>query len=60
MKYKGEKTMSRKQRIKRKLLFVEDGSVDIDELQAYIDEHNLPIHIVVYRQGAPIPIIKEL
>lgn len=52
--------MSRKQRIKRKLLFVEDGSVDIDELQAYIDEHNLPIHIVVYRQGAPIPIIKEL
>ncbi len=52
--------MSRKQRIKRRFLFIEDGSVDIDELQAYIDEQNLPIHIVIYRQGAPIPVFKEL
>ena len=47
---------------KRKIqfLFIEDGSVDIDELQAYIDEQNLSIHIVIYRQGAPIPVFKEL
>ena len=58
MKNKGV-IMSKKQFIKRRFLFVEDGSVDVDELQDYIDENNLPIHIVVYRQGAPIPVFKE-
>ena len=51
--------MSKKQFIKRRFLFVEDGSVDVDALQDYINENNLPIHIVVYRQGAPIPVFKE-
>ena len=58
MKNKGV-IMSKKQFIKRRFLFVEDGSVNVDELQAYIDENNLPIHIIVYRQGAPIPVFKE-
>ena len=52
--------MSKKQFIKRRFLFVEDGSIDVDELQAYIDENNLHIHIVIYRQGTPIPTFKEL
>ena len=51
--------MKKKQFIKRRFLFVEDWSADVDELQDYIDENNLPIHIVVYRQGAPIPVFKE-
>lgn len=59
MKNKGV-IISKKQLIKRRFLFVEDGSIDVDELQAYIDENNLPIHIVIYRQGTPIPTFKEL
>ena len=38
-----------------KILLVEDGSVDIDELNQFIDDHNLKIKIVVYRQGALPP-----
>lgn len=38
-----------------KILLVEDGSVDIDELNQFIDEHNLKIKVVVYRQGSLPP-----
>ena len=38
-----------------KILLVEDGSIDIDDLAMFIDEHNLKIKIVVYRQGSVPP-----
>lgn len=38
-----------------KIILVEDGSVDIDELNQFIDENNLKIKVVVYRQGAIPP-----
>lgn len=37
------------------ILLVEDGSIDIDDLAMFIDEHNLKIKIVVYRQGSVSP-----
>lgn len=44
---------------KWKFLLVEDGSVDIDELQQFFDEKNMKIKIVIYRQGSPKPELKE-
>lgn len=38
-----------------KILLVEDGSVDVDDLAMFIDEHNLKIKIVLYRQGSVPP-----
>lgn len=38
-----------------KILLVEDGSIDFDDLAMFIDEHNLKIKIVVYRQGSVPP-----
>ena len=38
-----------------KILLVEDGSIDIDDLAMFIDEHDLNIKIVVYRQGSVPP-----
>ena len=38
-----------------KILLVEDGSVDIDELNQFIDDNNLKIKVVVYRQGSLPP-----
>lgn len=38
-----------------KILLVEDGSIDVDDLAMFIDEHNLKIKIVVYRQGSVPP-----
>ena len=38
-----------------KILLVEGGSVDIDELNQFIDEQNLKIKVVVYRQGSIPP-----
>ena len=38
-----------------KILLVEDGSIDIDGLEQFIDEHNLKIKIVVYRAGSVPP-----
>lgn len=38
-----------------KIILVEDGSVDIDELNQFIDENNLKIKVVVYRQSAIPP-----
>lgn len=43
---------------KTQLLFVEDGSVDIDELSKTIEGTN--IQIIVYRQGANIPKLIEV
>ena len=44
---------------KWKYWLIEDGSVDTDELQQFIDENNLKIKIVVYRQGAAKPELKS-
>lgn len=38
-----------------KILLVEDGSIDIDDLEQFIDEHNLKIKIVAYRAGSIPP-----
>ena len=38
-----------------KILLVEDGSIDVDELKQFIDEHDLKIKIVVYRAGSLHP-----
>jgi hypothetical protein len=37
----------------------EDGSLDVNELQQFIDENNLKIKIIVYRQGATKPELKN-
>ena len=39
----------------QKFLFVEDGSVDSDELEEILSEKNPEIKVVVYRQGASKP-----
>ena len=38
-----------------KILLVEDGSIDIDSLEQFIDEHKLKIKMVVYRAGSVPP-----
>ena len=38
-----------------KILLVEDGSIDVDDLAMFIDEHDLKIKIVVYRAGSVPP-----
>ena len=40
---------------KYEILLVEDGSVDIDDLTQFIEDHNLKIKVVVYRKGALPP-----
>lgn len=42
-----------------KYWLIEDGSVDTDELQQFIDENNLKIKIIVYRQGSQKPELKN-
>ena len=44
---------------KWKYWLVEDGSVDVDDLQQFIDENNLKIKIIVYRQGSLKPELKS-
>ena len=44
---------------KWKYLLIEDGSVDVDELQQFIDENDLKIKIIIYRQGSIKPELKE-
>ena len=39
----------------KKLLFVEDGSVDTDELEELLGMRNPEVKVVVYRQGARSP-----
>lgn len=38
-----------------KILLVEDGSIDVDDLAMFIYEHDLKIKIVVYRAGSVPP-----
>ena len=40
---------------KYKILLVEDGSINVNELEQFIFEHNLKIKIVVYRAGSVPP-----
>lgn len=44
---------------KWKYWLIEDGSLDVDELQQFIDENNLKIKIIVYRQGSQKPELKD-
>ena len=44
---------------KWKYWLIEDGSLDVDELQQFIDENNLKIKIIVHRQGATKPELKK-
>lgn len=37
------------------ILVVEDGSIDVDKLNKYIDENDLGIYVLAYRQGARPP-----
>lgn len=41
----------------KKFLFIEDGSVDIGELQERMENSNPEIKIVIYRQGSNIPML---
>lgn len=47
--------MTKKGNQKQRILIIEDGSVDVDSLQAYIDANDLQIYILVYRQGGTPP-----
>lgn len=38
-----------------KILLVEDGSIDFDDLAMFIDEHDLKIKLIVYRAGSVPP-----
>ena len=40
----------------KNILYVEDGSIDVDELQECLDEET---KIIVYRQGAKPPILEQ-
>lgn len=52
--------MSKKVKTEKwKYWLIEDGSVDVDELQEFIDEKNLKIKIIIYRQGATKPELKS-
>lgn len=42
------------------LLFVEDGSVNIEKLRRTLKKRNPEIEIVVYRQGSAMPIVRDL
>lgn len=53
------KKTNKPKRAKWKSLLIEDGSVDVDELQQFFDEQDMKIKIVIYRQGAPKPELKE-
>lgn len=44
---------------KTKFLYVEDGSVDVDELSEELFVTNPEIKVIVYRQGSTPPIFKE-
>lgn len=44
----------------KKFLFIEDGSVDIDDLIQDIENKNPEIKVVIYRQGAQPPLLKDI
>lgn len=45
---------------KWKYWLIEDSSVDVDDLQQFIEENNLKIKIIIYRQGSVKPELKSL
>lgn len=45
--------------IKWKYWLIEDGSVNVDELQQFIDENDLKIKIIIYRPGSIKPELKS-
>ena len=45
--------------VKWRYWLIEDGSVDVDELQQFIDENDLQIKIIIYRQGSIKPELKN-
>ena len=44
---------------KWQILIVEDGSIDVEALQQFIEEPNLKIYILVYRQGSASPVFLD-
>lgn len=55
----GEKMKKKNKTEKWKYWLIEDGSVNVDELQQFIDENNLKIKIIIYRQGSIKPELKS-
>jgi len=51
--------MKKPKNAKWKYWLIEDGSVDVDELQQFIYENNLKIKIIIYRQGSVKPELKN-
>lgn len=61
----GVKTVSqsRNRKLKQpytKFLFCEDGSVDTGSLEKDLRKHNPEIKVVVYRQGASVPLLVDI
>lgn len=53
--------MNKKRKTEKwKYWLIEDGSVDVDDLQQFIDENDLKIKIIIYRQGSPKPELKTV
>lgn len=44
----------------KRLLLIEDGSVDADELIKDMQDHNPEIKVILYRQGATAPQLLSL
>ena len=62
IKYREIKRMNKNKSVKQtkwRYWLIEDGSVDVDELQQFIDENNLKIKIIIYRQGSIKPELKD-
>ena len=45
--------------VKWQYWLIEDGSVDVEDLAQFIDENNLKIKIIIYRQGSIKPELKS-
>lgn len=43
-----------------KFLFIEDGSVDFDELKKELEKTNPEIKVIVYRQGSNMPQLVDI
>ena len=55
-----EYKMSNKSKTEKwKYWLIEDGSVDVEDLQQFMDENNLKIKIIIYRQGSVKPELKS-
>ena len=53
--------MNKKRKTEKwKYWIIEDGSVDVEDLQQFINENNLRIKIIVYRQGSTKPELKTI